>query len=95
MICATFKHSPVFRFGGDEFVVVLEGSDLENVDELIGKLEDEVNRKMQDNALTPWERGNAAIGYAQYTDGDSLEGVFKRADKAMYARKMEMKSGKE
>lgn len=95
MICATFKHSPVFRFGGDEFVVVLEGSDLENVDELIGKLEDEVNRKMQDNALKPWERGNAAIGYAQYTDEDSLEGVFKRADKAMYARKMEMKSGKE
>ena len=94
MICATFKHSPVFRFGGDEFVVVLEGSDLENVDELVGKLEAEVNRNNQDKSLKPWERGNAAIGYAQYSEGDSLEAVFKRADKAMYTRKMEMKSGK-
>jgi len=94
MICATFKHSPVFRFGGDEFVVVLEGTDLENVDELVGQLEAEVNRNNQDKSLKPWERGNAAIGYAQYSEGDSLEAVFKRADKAMYARKMEMKSGK-
>ena len=92
MVCATFKHSPVFRFGGDEFVVVVEGSDLENVDALLGQLEGEVNRNMANGALQPWERGNAAVGFAQYREGDTLEAVFKRADKAMYARKTEMKS---
>ena len=30
-ICRTFKRSPVFRIGGDEFVVVVEGEDLNNI----------------------------------------------------------------
>ena len=42
--------------------------------------------------LKPWERISAAVGYARYGEGDSLEAVFKRADKAMYARKTEMKA---
>ena len=42
--------------------------------------------------LKPWERTSAAVGYARYGEGDSLEAVFKRADKAMYARKTEMKN---
>ena len=30
LICQIFAHSPVFRIGGDEFLVVLTGKDLEN-----------------------------------------------------------------
>jgi len=92
MICSVFKHSPVYRIGGDEFAVVLEGHDLENVDVLIKQLEGEVNRNKANERLEPWERSSAAIGYARYRKGDSPEAVFKQADKAMYARKKAMKA---
>ncbi|MBQ6324544.1 MAG: sensor domain-containing diguanylate cyclase [Clostridia bacterium] len=92
MICAVFKHSPVFRLGGDEFAVVLEGHDLENVDALMRQLQDNIDRNRADETLEPWERTSAAVGFARYGEGDTLEAVFKRADKAMYARKTEMKA---
>ena len=38
MICDIYKHSPVFRVGGDEFVVIMTGYDLQHRDELIEKL---------------------------------------------------------
>ncbi len=94
MICAVFKHSPVFRIGGDEFAVVLEGHDLENIGELMRTLEDQINRNRADATLKPWERGNAAVGFARYSEGDTVQSVFKRADKAMYVRKTEMKGTK-
>lgn len=40
VICDIFKHSPVFRIGGDEFVVILEGEDFENREALISALDD-------------------------------------------------------
>ncbi len=92
MICAVFKHSPVFRLGGDEFAVVLEGHDLENVEALMRQLEDDIDRNRTDASLAPWERGSAAVGFARYGEGDSPETVLKRADQAMYARKTEMKA---
>ena len=30
LICNIFKHSPVFRIGGDEFVAILTGDDYDN-----------------------------------------------------------------
>lgn len=41
MICNIFKHSPVFRIGGDEFVVILNGQDYERKEELISIFKDE------------------------------------------------------
>ena len=35
LICQKFKHSPVFRIGGDEFVAVSCGEDYENIEELM------------------------------------------------------------
>jgi diguanylate cyclase (GGDEF)-like protein len=40
VICDIFKHSPVFRIGGDEFVVILEGEDFENREALVSALDD-------------------------------------------------------
>ena len=34
MICRVFKHSPVFRIGGDEFAVILQDEDYRNRDAL-------------------------------------------------------------
>ena len=31
IICKVFKHSPVYRIGGDEFVVILEDADYQQL----------------------------------------------------------------
>ena len=94
MVCVIFAHSPVFRIGGDEFVVVLENNDYKNADDLLAQFNGQLNDMANDAALEPWERISAAIGVAFYdpaTDS-SVATVFKRADKAMYLRKKEMKA---
>ena len=94
IVCNIFVHSPVFRIGGDEFVVVLTGRDFEHADALISEFNAQIQALQQDKTLEPWARVSAAIGYATFnpqTDS-SIENVFRRADKAMYARKKAMKA---
>ena len=93
IICGIFAHSPVYRVGGDEFVVILRGSDYRRSDELIAEFNQKIENLSKDTELTLAERASAAIGYSKYdlaTD-DDVESVFKRADDAMYCRKREMK----
>lgn len=94
IICATFVHSPVFRIGGDEFVVILENNDYENVKELVDSFNAIIDDLESDIGLEQWERVSAAIGYALYDSrrDTCVEDVFKRADGAMYIRKKQMKS---
>ena len=96
IICEAFAHSPVFRYGGDEFAVILKGQDLQKVDELIARMKDRMDKLDQDPDLPPWGRVKAAIGYAicdPAADKDP-DTVFKRADKTMYENKKKMKSAK-
>ncbi len=93
IICDIFKHSPVFRIGGDEFAVILENNDLENIDLLAAKFNSKIKLLAQDETLEPWEQVSAAIGWAVYNSSDkNLADVFRRADKNMYERKKEMKA---
>lgn len=91
LICEVFKHSPVFRFGGDEFVVVVKGRDYDNIKELVKQF----NASAEVTEGQPWEKVNAAIGYALYDGEDTVEDVFRRADHIMYEQKKEMKKGSE
>lgn len=93
LICKTFKHSPVFRIGGDEFVVIQEGEDYNNADTLIADLTANLQELNDNDTLPPWERINAAIGCARYDPAKDtdIETVFERADAAMYACKRMMK----
>ncbi len=96
MICVAFAHSPVFRVGGDEFVIVLKRNDYDHADELIAMLNEQMEELSQDETLDPWEKVSAAIGIARYdrTKDVNVESVLKRADESMYKRKQEMKCQK-
>ena len=91
MICVLFKHSPVFRVGGDEFVVVLIGDDYDMREKLMAEL----NRQSESNS----ETGGVivAAGIAEYLLGKdlSMSSVFERADTRMYTRKKELKGARE
>lgn len=94
IVCHVFEHSPVFRVGGDEFVVILRDSDYRNMDELVKEFNRQISESSRDKNVNMWERISAAIGIAVFDpDMDSaVENVFRRADKAMYQRKREMKT---
>ncbi|MCR5724736.1 MAG: GGDEF domain-containing protein [Treponema sp.] len=97
IVCNVFEHSPVFRIGGDEFVVILEKNDYDQVEFLISVFEGEIQRYASDEHAEVWERVSAAIGYAIFNPliDAGVSNVFRRADKAMYARKKEMKAVRE
>ena len=94
IICHVFEHSPVFRIGGDEFVILLLGEDFEKREALLVKFIEDIRENATKEELEPWERVSASIGIAVYDqDIDSnVDDVFKRADKAMYSHKKEMKA---
>jgi diguanylate cyclase (GGDEF) domain len=86
LICGVFKRSPVFRVGGDEFIVILSGEDLKDRDELIRHFEAEMEKSRAEDE--PWKRLSVAKGVAVYSQGDATpEDVFNRADREMYADK--------
>ncbi len=93
IICEVFAHSPVFRTGGDEFVVVVKGHDYDHIDELEKTVEELANKFYETMAE---EEISAALGYALFEVGrdHSYQDVFKRADKAMYEAKVAMKANK-
>ena len=93
LICDTFAHSPVFRVGGDEFVVVSRGRDYENRKALAEELAEAFRRRCANVALAPWEKYSAAIGAAEYTraEDETVESVYARADVAMYIDKVRIK----
>ena len=91
LLCDIFVHSPVFRVGGDEFVIFLRGDDYSNKKELMKKLQDVVrqNIKMKAGPVL-------ASGMAEYIPGKDclVSEIFDRADKAMYKNKREIKKEK-
>ena len=93
LISSAFKQSPVFRIGGDEFAVILQGHDHRHRRQLVGMLEDEIRLASIDAGQSPWKRYSMAIGSATYDPSRDrgYDDVLERADKAMYARKRQLK----
>jgi diguanylate cyclase (GGDEF)-like protein len=90
MICGIYKHSPVFRVGGDEFVVILTGEDFQNREDLLEKLRAETlaNKKSRSGPVV-------ASGMSVYKPDEdkAVADVLKRADELMYENKKMLKSG--
>ncbi|PNV61208.1 sensor domain-containing diguanylate cyclase [Clostridium sp. chh4-2] len=91
LICKSFPHSPVYRVGGDEFAVILEGAEYTNYVQLLENLKTAIieynENSPKDNQLS------IARGIAIYNCQTDLvfSNVFKRADDAMYQNKADMK----
>lgn len=89
-ICDTFKRSPVFRTGGDEFAVVLENSDLKNREKLFEEFRKASARAEEKK---PWRGMSAALGCEVYDrkKHNNFPDVYKAADAKMYENKSRMK----
>ena len=88
MICDIFQHSPVYRIGGDEFVVVLTGRDYEIRKELVLALHDRSAEHIGSGGVV------VSGGFSDYVPGEdlSVHSVFERADNSMYEEKQLLKS---
>ena len=96
LVCAVFGKDNVYRIGGDEFVVILEGDKVSLVKYFVAQFNLEMARKFSNENLKPWEKISAAVGVAEYNPihDKSADEVFKRADKEMYANKLAMKAAR-
>lgn len=92
MICRIFKKSAVYRIGGDEFAVVLEGEDYNSREELMSEVQSSM-AKLQSSELPEQKRVSVAAGMAVYDRNTDKEygQVFNRADARMYENKARMK----
>ena len=91
LVCETFKHSPVFRVGGDEFVVILKGHDFECREELEKSFMDIARHNAEEHKVV------VACGIAVYDKAHdkNVSAVFERADALMYKNKMSLKGGRD
>jgi diguanylate cyclase (GGDEF)-like protein len=91
IFCNIYKQSPIYRIGGDEFVVLLQNNNYKNRSKLLKMMETEFQKATNDSLRKPWERFSVAYGMSEYQKGDNVDDVFKRADESMYRKKMEIK----
>lgn len=89
LLCSVFSHSPVFRIGGDEFVVFLRSTDFLERNSLIDKLKDIIDDNME-NGSGPV----IAVGMREYDPAvhTKISQIFDEADKLMYEDKKALKA---
>ncbi len=87
LICEHFNHGAVFRIGGDEFAVILQGKGYDTMMNVIDSLNAKVEANIKENDVV------ISIGHSILKrDDQQLRDVFERADQMMYERKKELKS---
>jgi diguanylate cyclase (GGDEF)-like protein len=86
------RNDTVARWGGDEFIVLLEDVSQGTLDALQQRLRDEIEAPIGFEGLTL--RVGVSIGVAIYPDnGANLDDMVKMADRGMYLDKTRRKSG--
>ena len=87
IVCEIFDHSPVYRIGGDEFVIILKGHDYEHRHDLLKRFYNIQVDNRHKSLVT------VAYGMAEFIPGKDLrmQDVFERADSLMYANKKRFK----
>lgn len=85
VICESFKHSPVFRVGGDEFAVIAQGVDYDHIEERLWDVAVRNEEALESGSVV------IACGMAKYEGEDCVAAVFDRADRQMYEDKNALK----
>ena len=87
VICDIFQHSPVYRTGGDEFVVILTGRDFMIRKELVLALHDRSVENINSEQVV------ISSGYSDFDPEHDINfhDVFERADSLMYEEKQLLK----
>ena len=90
LISEFFSRSSVYRIGGDEFAVILQGEDYEERAELLAAFDHQAEENLRSDRVV------VASGMAEYRPGvdKNFRDVFERADKSMYQRKRWLKQHK-
>ena len=90
IISEHFKDSPVYRIGGDGFVVFLHGDDYDNSNELLKEFDSLIEENLKSGDIV------ISSGFADYNPNldKGFIRLFERADKEMYAKKQELKAKK-
>ena len=83
-----FAHSPVYRIGGDEFAVILEGQDFRERVELLSSF----NKQAEDNLKAGRIVVASGMSVFRPEEDRSFRSVFERADRMMYRRKAQLKA---
>lgn len=87
LICVHFSHGAVFRIGGDEFAVILQGKAFEAMEETLAAFNSTVEKNIYTNGVV------VSVGHSELKAEDrELHDVFERADNMMYQRKSELKA---
>ncbi len=73
----------LIRYGGDEFVIVTPTTDIKHAQMVIDKISFAINEF--DFGTDPSIQ--TSVGIAEFKDGDSIDSLLSRADKALYADK--------
>ena len=87
LVCEVFKHSPIYRVGGDEFVVILEGEDYDRRLSLI----QEFNKRIETNIKNEGVVVSAGLAIYVKDEDKDLNSIFKKADANMYEHKKYLK----
>ena len=87
VICTSFAHSPVYRIGGDEFVVFLKNEDYDTRDEKIKAFNEKIEKNLLEDKVV------ISCGFDKFIpEKDKCYAeLFSRADKNMYERKAFLK----
>ncbi len=88
IICTTFKRSPVFRVGGDEFAVLSQGEDYAHIYELVEQMNRHNEEAIENGGIV------IAVGMARYENDPKVVSVYERADQTMYENKSDLKARK-
>ena len=75
----------IFRTGGEEFLVLLEGT----VQEKAMGVAEELRHRVMKAELIPGRRVTVSLGVAQLSEGEELEQWLKRSDRRLYQAKSE------
>ncbi|QOL24701.1 GGDEF domain-containing protein [Thalassotalea sp. LPB0316] len=77
-------YDTAFRFGGDEFAVIIEGADTKAV----SNIEARIHHKTQMNSLLAKYDVSASIGFSFLHNNDNEANFFNRADQGLYKQKV-------